>query len=83
MRYRFRFYPTPTQEQVLAKHFGACRWMYNTMLRERTDAYANGVKINYNTSAARMTKIRHAEETKWLSEVSSVPVQQSLRHLQN
>jgi putative transposase len=53
------------------------------MLRIRTDAYANGEKINYVRSSAIFTEIRHADETKWLEEVSSVPTQQSLRHLQS
>jgi len=67
---------------MLARVFGSCRWAYNTMLRLRTDAYARGEKINYVRSSALFTKLRHAPETKWLEEVSSVPTQQALRHLQ-
>lgn len=67
---------------MLARVFGSCRWTYNTMLRIRTDAYANGEKINYVQSSSIFTKLRHAHETKWLEEVSCVPTQQSLRHLQ-
>ena len=52
------------------------------MLRIRTDAYANGEKINYVRSSAIFTELRHATETKWLEEVSCVPTQQTLRHLQ-
>lgn len=83
MRQRFRFYPTPEQAATLARVFGACRWTYNTMLRIRTDAYANGEKINYVRSSAIFTELRHAPETKWLEDVSSVPPQQALRHLQS
>jgi putative transposase len=82
MRQRFRFYPTPAQASRLAQVFGSCRWAYNTMLRIRTDAYAKGERINYVRSSAIFTELRHATETKWLEEVSSVPTQQSLRHLQ-
>jgi putative transposase len=53
------------------------------MLRIRTDAYANGEKINYVRSSAIFTELRHAPDSKWLEEVSSVPTQQSLRHLQS
>ena len=82
MRQRFRFYPTVEQAKTLAGVFGACRWIYNTMLRMRTDAYANGGRISYNDSAAILTKLRHAPETKWLEDISVVPTQQALRHLQ-
>ena len=68
---------------MLARVFGSCRWAYNTMLKIRTDAYANGEKINYVQSSAIFTKLRHSDETKWLEEVSCVPTQQSLRHLQS
>jgi putative transposase len=83
MRQQFRFYPTRAQESMLARVFGSCRWAYNTMLRIRTDAYANGEKINYVKSSEIFTKLRHAPETRWLEDVSSVPTQQSLRHLQS
>ena len=83
MRQRFRFYPTREQASMLARIFGSCRWAYNTMLRMRTDAHANGEKINYVRSSAIFTELRHAPETKWLEEVSSVPTQQALRHLQS
>jgi putative transposase len=79
---RFRFYPTPSQASTLSRVFGACRWVYNTMLKMRIDAYSNGDTIGYVRSAAIFTKLRHAPETKWLEDISVVPTQQSLRHLQ-
>lgn len=83
MRQRFRFYPTPDQASMLARVFGSCRWAYNTMLRMRTDAYQRGEKINYVRSSSLFTALRHAPETQWLEEVSCVPTQQALRHLQS
>jgi putative transposase len=80
--YRFRFYPTAEQEQILAQTFGCVRYVYNWALRMRTDAWHEGRRINYNASSAALTELKKAEETKWLNEVSSVPVQQTLRHLQ-
>lgn len=35
---RFRFYPTPEQEHILARTFGCVRYVYNWALRLRTDA---------------------------------------------
>ena len=81
--YRFRFYPTPDQETILAQTFGCTRFAYNYMLRLRTDAWYNEKKrIGYHETSALLTKLKKQEEYKWLNDVSSVPVQQALQHLQ-
>ena len=81
--YRFRFYPTLEQKQILAQTFGCVRYVYNWALRSRTEAWHEGTRVNYAQSSAALTELKKGEETKWLNEVSSVPVQQSLRHLQD
>lgn len=81
--YKFRFYPTPEQELNLAKTFGCARFAYNYMLRQRTDAwFQRQEKIGYHETSAMLTALKKTDEFAWLNEVSSVPVQQSLRHLQ-
>ena len=81
--YRFRFYPTPEQEMILAKTFGCVRFAYNYMLRLRTDAWFKEKKrIGYHETSALLTELKKTPEHAWLNEVSSVPVQQALRHLQ-
>jgi putative transposase len=81
--YRFRFYPTPEQEQNLAKTFGCARFAYNYMLRLRTDAwYKEQKRVGYHDTSSLLTELKKQPETIWLNEVSSVPVQQSLMHLQ-
>lgn len=81
--YRFRFYPTPEQEQILARTFGCARFAYNHMLRLRTDAwYQRQERIGYHETSAALTALKKTPEHAWLNEVSSVPVQQALRHLQ-
>jgi putative transposase len=82
--YRFRFYPTPEQEMILAKTFGCARFAYNYMLRLRTDAWFKEKKrVGYHETSALLTELKNTPEYAWLNEVSSVPVQQALRHLQN
>jgi len=71
--YRFRFYPTSTQEKTLARVFGSCRYVYNWALRLRTDSYHDGKTINYNASSAALTKLKQQEDHAWLNEISSVP----------
>ncbi len=81
--YKFRFYPTPEQELNLAKTFGCARFVYNYMLRQRTDAwFQRQEKVGYHETSAALTKLKKDPEFVWLNEVSSVPVQQALRHLQ-
>lgn len=82
MRYQFRLYPTVDQRRILTRTFGACRFVYNWALRARTDAYHNGARMNYEASSSALTQLKKQPETAWLYEISSVPTQQVLRHLQ-
>jgi putative transposase len=80
--YKYRFYPSDEQKRILAQTFGCCRYVYNWALRQRTDAYyQSGERLYYEDTAQRLVLLKKQEETVWLNEVSSVPLQQSLRHL--
>ena len=37
--YRFRLFPDEHQEQLIGQNLGACRWLYNRMLSDRTETY--------------------------------------------
>ncbi|WP_270808412.1 RNA-guided endonuclease InsQ/TnpB family protein [Aeromonas sp. QDB25] len=81
--YKYRFYPTPEQAQLLAKTFGCARFVYNHILRWRTDAfYQQQEKIGYSQASAKLTALKKQPEFAWLNDVSSVPLQQALRHQQ-
>src|SRR5579859_6268201 len=81
--YRYRCYPTDAQAAVLARTFGCARFVYNWALRLRTDAYyQHGARLDYHAASAALTELKHQPDTVWLNEVSSVPLQQSLRHLE-
>jgi putative transposase len=81
--YRFRFYPTPEQETVLAQTFGCVRVVYNHMLRLRSEAWEQRQeRMGYNDTSAALTLLKKQPEYAWLNDVSSVPLQQALRHLQ-
>jgi putative transposase len=89
--YRYRFYPTPEQATVLAQTFGCARCVYNWALRLRTDAYyerherlgyyERHERLGYYEASAALTALKQQPEMAWLNEVSSVPLQQALRHL--
>src|SRR5713226_245042 len=81
--YKYRCYPTNEQRRMLAHTFGCCRFVYNWALRKKTDAYyQDGQRLYYKDLSALLTQLKQQEETVWLCDVSSVPLQQALRHLE-
>ncbi|SFB45752.1 RNA-guided endonuclease TnpB family protein [Azotobacter beijerinckii] len=81
--FKYRFYPTPEQESLLAQTFGCVRFVYNTILAWRVEAYRSEQKrIGYAAASAQLTALKKTPERAFLNEVSSVPLQQCLRHQQ-
>ena len=81
--YKYRFYPTPEQEQILSQTFGCVRFVYNSVLRWRTDAfYQQQLKVGYVEANAQLSRMKKDPELAFLGDVSSVPLQQCLRHQQ-
>ena len=80
--FKYRFYPTDAQAAELWRTFGCVRKVYNLALAARTRAWARQERVNYNATSAMLTAWKKTEELAFLSEVSSVPLQQCLRHLQ-
>ena len=59
------------------------RFVYNSILRWRTDAYYDRQeKIGYPQADKRLTAIKAMPEFSWLCDVSAVPLQQAIRHQQ-
>ncbi|MGC5045291.1 transposase [Streptomyces albidoflavus] len=81
--FKYRFYPTDEQAAELSRTFGCVRLVYNKALEERTRAwYTERRRVSYVQSSAALTEWKKSEELAFLAEVSSVPLQQALRHLQ-
>ena len=79
--FKYRFYPTDAQATELSRTFGCVRKVYNLALAARTEAWARQERVNYNATSAMLTAWKKTEELAFLSEVSSVPLQQCLRHV--
>src|SRR6266446_3946334 len=80
--YKYRMYPTDEQKQMLARTFGCCRFIYNWALRQKTDAfYHEHQRLYYKDLSEALTQLKKKPDYSWLNEVSSVPLQQALRHL--
>ncbi|ARV61608.1 transposase [Nostocales cyanobacterium HT-58-2] len=77
-RYQYRFYPTDQQRLSLAQLFGCVRVVWNDALALSKVSKFPG----YNSLAKSLTLSKKTEERKWLSDVSSVPLQQSLKQLE-
>lgn len=76
-RYKYRFYPTDQQQESLAQLFGCVRVVWNDALAScQSDKYPG-----YNTLSKALTQSKKTEERRWLKDVSSVPLQQSLKQL--
>lgn len=81
--YRYRVYPTREQEQLLRRTMGCFRLVYNRALAARTEGwYERQERIDYADTSTMLTKWKKQDDLQFLSEVSCVPLQQGLRHLQ-
>jgi putative transposase len=81
MAYKCRAYPDPGQQAVLHRTFGCVRLVWNRALAERHRHYhTKGEHISYKETDAALTSWKKTRELAFLNEVSSVPLQQTLRH---
>jgi len=79
--YRCRAYPDRPQQQVLARTFGCVRVVWNRTLAARRARYAaDGTGTSYAQTDRALTQMKQDPELAFLAKVSSVPLQQTLRH---
>jgi putative transposase len=79
--FKCRAYPTKEQEALLGRTFGCIRYVWNTILAERHERYLNeGLPTSYPEAARRITTLKREPGHEWLNNVSSVALQQAIRH---
>jgi putative transposase len=79
--YRCRAYPDQAQQQVLARTFGCVRVVWNQTLAARQARWhAERKGISYAQTDRALTAMKRDHGLAFLNEVSSVPLQQVLRH---
>jgi putative transposase len=82
--YKCQAYPDPEQATMLARTFGCVRVVWNRTLAARQARWAtHGLGTSYRETDAALTAMKRLPELVWLIEVSSVPLQQALRHQHN
>jgi len=76
--FKLRLYPTEAQRAMMNNNIGACRFLYNNMLRERLDAY-EALKDDKQAlwEYKYKTEKQYKEEYEWMKEVDSTSLQQS------
>jgi putative transposase len=79
--YRCRAYPDEMQQAVLSRTFGCVRVVWNRTLATRHSRWhQEGRGMSYAESDRALTAMKQDPDLAFLSEVSSVPLQQALRH---
>src|ERR1700722_6383213 len=81
--YKCRADPDPEQTNVLNRTFGCVRVVWNRTLSWRQTRYRDEqASTSYAQASAYLTTMKATEDLGWLGEVSSVPLQQAIRHQQ-
>lgn len=71
--YKVRIFPTKDQEQLIYKHIGCCRFIWNYMLDLQNTRYKNKEKyLSAFDMIKLLTPLKKQEEYKWLNEVSNI-----------
>jgi putative transposase len=79
--FKFRLYPTQTQQDKLAIQFGHARFVYNFYRAAREGYYQDsGTGIGYDDCAGHLSDILK-DDCPWLKEADSQVLQQSLKDL--
>ena len=79
--YRCRAYPDQQQQAMLNRTFGCVRVVWNrTLAARRARWHLEGEATSYAESDRALTAMKKDPGLAFLSEVSSVPLQQTLRH---
>lgn len=79
--YKVRAYPDAEQATLLRRTFGCVRLVWNKTLGDRQRRYTTEQKSTSCTETdAALSECKRTDELAFVSEVSSVPLQQTLRH---
>ena len=82
--FKVRLYPTKEQEQLMWKHVGACRYIYNYMLEKQEELHKAGEKhLSQFDMIKLLTPLKNDGEHDWLNEISCVSLQKICGDLEN
>ncbi len=80
--FKYELRPTAEQAHKMRCFAGSCRFVYNRALAlQKQHHETGGSYISYVDMAKQLTNWRHAEETIWLGEAPTHPLQHALKDL--
>ena len=80
--YKYRIYPNKSQEELILKHIGCCRYIYNYGLEKKIKVYQESKQgISRFELQTDLVVLKKQQETSWLKEVNSLSLQASLANL--
>ena len=77
---KYRIYPTSSQKELIHKHCGSVRFLYNLALETKTMAYL-GSKVNLSRYDLQKQVVDLKKELPWLKETNSQSLQAALLDL--
>ena len=77
---KYRLYPTSSQKELINKHIGSSRFIYNLALETKNTAYI-GSKHNYTSFDLIKQLPDLKNEYKWLKEINSQTLQQAIQNM--
>src|SRR5579864_732573 len=78
--YCIRAYPNGAQRRMLDRWFGATRWLWNTTLAIRSEAYrVCGLRLKGNDLSRWLTQWKRTAGHEWLAEMPATILTQCLR----
>jgi putative transposase len=81
--FKFELRVSGSQLKALYRFAGSCRFVYNKALALQKERYEKGEKkLSYAGLCKYLTEWRRQDETKWLGEIHSQVLQQSLKDLE-
>src|SRR5271154_1924704 len=82
--YRIRAYPNGAQRRLLGRWFGATRWLWNTALAIRTEAFREcGLSLTGNDLSRWLTQWKRTPGHEWLAEIPATVALASLMEYSN
>lgn len=82
--YRYRLYPNKEQQELINKHIGCCRYIYNYGLELKIKTYQENKKaLSRFDIQKELPRLKKEEKTSFLKEVNSLSLQASLACLDN
>ena len=78
--FKYRLYPNLAQKELIAKHIGSCRFVYNLALETKQAAYA-GNRVNLSCFDLHKQLPDLKKELPWLKEINSQSLQAKISNL--